>query len=323
MINEGIIRSPKWLRNFLDFEINTGKDIKGEPSKKAKANQEKADKKVKDDQEKAKQRAELKKWDDAWEKLYNVREFREFLNTLVGDPTYYNITSYQMDAFRKTFRGDMSIFEDFSKYYDNKNEENKKSAELERKLRSLIKRLITDSISAPYDDKITSYHNAKREFCIKYKFENNDIVDIFDINGKRFKFSDNDYIHTYTLTTELWNLLVQAINAAQNRARTRPSSRSNANDRHYGYSGGSKSSDSGKSSASSKNTSNPKWSKYKSILDTIDLRKSQLAKMPKSSPDRPALENELKAAERMAKRMKDEYKFENLKGFNDFDSFNS
>lgn len=33
-MNESVIRSPKWLRNMLDFEINTGEDIKGEPSKK-------------------------------------------------------------------------------------------------------------------------------------------------------------------------------------------------------------------------------------------------------------------------------------------------
>jgi hypothetical protein len=31
-MNESILRSPKWLRNIADFEINTGDDIKGEPS---------------------------------------------------------------------------------------------------------------------------------------------------------------------------------------------------------------------------------------------------------------------------------------------------
>ena len=36
-----------------------------------------------------------------------------------------------------------------------------------------------------------------------------------------------------------------------------------------------------------------------------------------------ALENELNAVKRMAKKMKDEYKFENLKRFNDFDNLNS
>jgi len=34
--NEGVTRSPKWLRNFIDFEINTGEDIKGEPSQRRK-----------------------------------------------------------------------------------------------------------------------------------------------------------------------------------------------------------------------------------------------------------------------------------------------
>lgn len=33
-VNEAKYRSPKWLRNFVDYEINTGEDIKGEPSKK-------------------------------------------------------------------------------------------------------------------------------------------------------------------------------------------------------------------------------------------------------------------------------------------------
>lgn len=37
-MNEGVLRSPKWLGNFVDFEINTGQDIKGEPSKKRKNN---------------------------------------------------------------------------------------------------------------------------------------------------------------------------------------------------------------------------------------------------------------------------------------------
>ncbi len=41
MINEAKYRSPKWLRNFVDYEINTGEDIKGEPSKRRAAKLEK------------------------------------------------------------------------------------------------------------------------------------------------------------------------------------------------------------------------------------------------------------------------------------------
>lgn len=33
-MNEAVYRSPKWLRNFVDYEINTGEDIKGKPSKR-------------------------------------------------------------------------------------------------------------------------------------------------------------------------------------------------------------------------------------------------------------------------------------------------
>ena len=33
-LNEGKFRSPKWLRNYVDFEVNTGDDISGEPSKR-------------------------------------------------------------------------------------------------------------------------------------------------------------------------------------------------------------------------------------------------------------------------------------------------
>jgi hypothetical protein len=46
-MNEGVVRSPKWLRNFVDFEINTGEDIKGEPSEKRKREIE-HERKVKD-----------------------------------------------------------------------------------------------------------------------------------------------------------------------------------------------------------------------------------------------------------------------------------
>lgn len=35
MLNEAIYRSPNWLKRFADFEIHTGEDIKGEPSKGA------------------------------------------------------------------------------------------------------------------------------------------------------------------------------------------------------------------------------------------------------------------------------------------------
>lgn len=32
MLNEGVYRSPKWLRKFVDFEVNTGDDISSKKS---------------------------------------------------------------------------------------------------------------------------------------------------------------------------------------------------------------------------------------------------------------------------------------------------
>ena len=40
-LNEAKFRSPQWLRNFVDFEVNTGDDISGEPSKRKTAKIEK------------------------------------------------------------------------------------------------------------------------------------------------------------------------------------------------------------------------------------------------------------------------------------------
>ncbi len=305
MINEGIYRSPKWLRNLLDFEINTGEDIKGEPSNRVKAKQAKD--KIKED---------IKRWDVAWDKLKDVNNFRGFLNTLIGDPIYFTITSYKLNIFREQFRGDFSIFEDFRKYLDKVEAEEKKKAELEKELRALIRRVGTDFGSAPYRDKISGYTNRAGEYCIKYKFENDDTIDVFDIKARKFKFSDGKHLSTFTLSSTLWNLLINEINHAQKIMRDRPRSNS------YGYNRSSKTGSSYSSSSSSSNNSNPKWSKYKTILDTIELRKSQLSKMIKGS-ERETLENELKAAQRMADRMKKEYKFENIKSFNDFNSFNS
>ena len=59
-MNESIIRSPKWLRNFVDFEINTGSDIKGEPSKKQKEKmeEERLRKEEKEKQQKLKEEEE-------------------------------------------------------------------------------------------------------------------------------------------------------------------------------------------------------------------------------------------------------------------------
>lgn len=51
IVNESIYRIPKWLRNLVDYEVATGKDIKGEPSLKMKAKREEKIRREKDEED--------------------------------------------------------------------------------------------------------------------------------------------------------------------------------------------------------------------------------------------------------------------------------
>lgn len=92
-MNEAIYRSPKWLRNILDFEVNTGKDIKGEPSKKA----------------------ILKAWDERWKECGDRDVFGTFYKENY-DRTAYYLTSTELEKIRKSLRGDMSVWDKFDKW---------------------------------------------------------------------------------------------------------------------------------------------------------------------------------------------------------------
>jgi hypothetical protein len=70
-LNEAVYRSPKWLRNFVDYEINTGEDIKGEPSKKRQA-------KIDAERKRQEEEADRKRREDYTEAdWYNWREERK------------------------------------------------------------------------------------------------------------------------------------------------------------------------------------------------------------------------------------------------------
>ena len=91
MINEAKYRSPKWLRNFVDYEINTGEDIKGEPSKKRAAKLEKEKqaelKRQADERQKSRERQEQARRDqqareDVRRKQEQQDQIERELNTL-------------------------------------------------------------------------------------------------------------------------------------------------------------------------------------------------------------------------------------------------
>ncbi len=179
-------------------------------------------------------------------------------------------------------------------------EENKKEQErIARVLNTLHDRILNDFKSNPYNDKYsTPTENGIVTF--HYKFE----------NGDTFILRDNTLIfggYTYTVGLTFKVKFIELANSIINNGRPRP--------------GGSKSSSNShrpKPSEGNKYSSHPKGALYQRLKETVELRKSQLSKMPKNHPDRRVLENELDAAQRAFDNLKSKYKFENLISFYEF-----
>lgn len=309
--NEAVYRSPKWLRNFVDYEVNTGEDIKGEPSKKrAEANK-------------------LKEWDDKWDDILN-KEKNMFSKFLRMELNLYAYSDTHLNEFKKEFRGDLSIFKDYEIFSKKEKEADIKWAEYKRKekeanerwaenvrrnaenerkkaerdrnshaanqrrinndLEAIYVNLEKDFTSSPYVDKIkTNYDNVSKKTNAYYTFNNGNIL----------KFEDNKLTYNrlvYTLGPATRNKFIKLINYIIKNAKSRNSS-------------------SGSKSSSWQN--HPKADTYSSLKKSISIRKEQLAKM-KTGSDKKVMENELLAAEAMLKKMKDKYHFEHISSFKEY-----
>ncbi len=314
MLNEGVFRSPKWMRNFLDFEVNTGQDIKGEPSK----------------------RKILKQWDARWEEC-DKSDFKEFYGQVIKGQRWTSyISPSELEEIKKKIRGDMSIWDKFDEWLPGhliakkeaeerwkkrekeraekeakerweayqkeakeKEEQEKTQKRLAKELDDLFDALVKDFSSNPYSDK---YSTPKRNgnVCFDYRFENGDK---FSICGNKIDYKNS----LYTLGSLYRNKFVNLCNEIGSKGRTRPSGQK------------SWSSNSSGSRYSSKTKSvDPNKDRYDKLMDNIKLREEQIRKMSKTDSERTALENELDNYKRAAKRMKDRYQFENIKSFRGF-----
>jgi hypothetical protein len=272
MIKEAIYRSPKWLRKYVDFEVNTGDDISDKASL---INQEKE---------------LMKKWNKRWLQA-DEDEFKDFFKEVYKDYVdknlgYYIITS-DFKTIRSDFEGDMELWDKFDEWLKQKKEKEERQARIKKELDDLKDRLISDFRSAPYDDKFeTPTINGK--VCFHYTFE----------NGDTFKMCDNEIKYggsIYTVGLVYRNSFVNLANSIIKNARHRKSSSSSSNSR-------------GSSSYKRSRSSDPKRSRYDEILDKIKLREAQIRKMSDSDPNKEELKNELDNYKRAAQRMKDKYK---------------
>jgi hypothetical protein len=283
VIKEAVYRSPKWLRKFVDFEVSTGEDISDKTSIR---NQEKELK---------------KKWNKRWLEC-DESEFKDFFKEVYVDYTnkilrgYGYITSYDLKTIKSDFEGDMELWDKFDNWLKEKKEKEEKQNRIKKELDDLKKRLISDFVNAPYDDKFMT-PTIDGKVCFYYTFENGDTFKMCD---NKIKYSNNNSSITYTLGLIYRNDFVALANSLMKKARRRSS---------YSYSSSSS------KSKRSKKSSDPKRAKYDEILDKIRLREEHISKMSNSDPNKNQLKNELDNYKRAAQRMKDKYKFEHLTGF--------
>lgn len=299
-MNEAIYRSPEWLRKFADFELRTGKDLKGD--RVSNKEETKSD------------------WNKKWDMTdkYLFKQFYEevypddFRNRYKGViPTYQKI--------RDRFRGDFEIFKKFDlwlvekskreqeqwrRYRENKEreaaerrKEEEEKNRISKDLDDLYDRVTSDFKSAPYQDK-ASTPIEDGEVCFRYTFEDGSFLFLKD---KNLTYGNLTYVLGYFHRKKFVNLANYLFESTLWR------------EKHQRPSGQRKRTQQTESNDPKSN--HPKWSLYQNLKQTVIRREEQLKKMSKNDTERSALENEYKIAKATLDKLKNQYQFEHLKAF--------
>jgi len=334
-MNESVIRSPKWLRKFVDFEVSTGEDIKDnilKRSERKKAEAEDEEKKKLNDWDRRwntcdeedfndfykeefhktiwdlddirkKWRGDFELWHkfDTWKKWNDEwigLDRQKFIEFVEKEITHKTVWSSDLEDIRKKWKGNYKIFDDFKAWEKKKFEKDEEQKKIEKELDDLFDRFIDDFKDAPYNDKFTTISGLK----IDYVFENGDK---FSLDNNKIRYGK----YTYTVNILIQHKFLTIIATMIKNARKRPSS--------SGYNPQTKSYKTGGFS------NHPKGGLYQTLKDTVKQREEQLNKMPKNHPDRASLENELRVAKQTMKNMNVKYHFENLMSFSDYTGYDS
>lgn len=282
MINESTFRSPKWMRKFMDFELKTGKDIKGDEKEK----QKDSSKKEEEIEQERKKREERERWN---EHIKNKdRERRE--------------------------RQEREERERQERYSKQNNQER-----LAKEVNDIYLRFLKETLRYNFKDKYRT-DTQKQTTVFTFTFENNDVIKLYIYNGeKTLVFTDNLHNSTYKIPTYLWNKFVETANEGIRKSRTRPSGYGGSGSSSSNSGGSSSSSSSSTSSSSTKkNADHPKRGMYDTLKRTVKLREDQLSKMKTTDPEYTSLKNELETARTAMNNLKSKYQFENLKSFTDY-----
>lgn len=245
---------------------------------------------------KVSEREVRKKWEKRWREI-DEDEFKEFYQEVFGKRVYRS----DLSGIKEDWIGNFDLWTKYDIWLKAKKDKENKQAEIKRELDSLFQRLVDDFSNNPWEDKYRATSNGG-EVTFYYTFESGDK---FEMTDNRISYGN----HTYTVGLIYRNKFVSLANEMISKGMKRPSGR-----RSYNSSNSSGS----RKSTKSKYSDHPKGNLYQTLKDTVAQRKEQLSKMSKNDENRAHMENELKAAEKKLKEMKDKYQFENLVSFWDF-----
>ena len=313
-LNEAKFRSPKWLRNYVDFEVNTGDDISGEPSKSSiKKEKKRQEKEAKDN------------WDKRWRSC-DTDEFRQFYKEVYNNGK--TVYSFDLDDIRSRWRGDDRLWNTFDTWLDKKKKKEEAKEQIKKELAELMDLIKADFQKSPYRDKYTLSRLGEK-FQFIYKFDDGRIFKLDDTNGYNLYWDKIVYTIGIDWRLKFGQLVSEIVKNSKFRQQQQQRS---GYDRYNSYGGSSSGSSgyrqsSGSSSGSSqqqrKANTPPKWkdhpkgAMYQNLKDTVKLREEQLKRTTGS--DRTALENELNAAKRMLDNLNKKYNFEsNIQNFIQF-----
>lgn len=185
MIREGIIRSPKWMRSFMDFEINTGNDIKGVPSKSRLEKDRK------------------KKWEEKWLGI-EKQKLVSFIQEEILRSSH--ISNSDIDDVKKRFFGNDDFWVRYEKWEDADKKKKEEQEKLLKEIDDLYNNIIIDFKNYPYRDKIL-LNSDKSIFS--YRFENGDIFKL-NISGKyEIHYQGMGYIVSESLYSKFIDLVSQ------------------------------------------------------------------------------------------------------------------
>lgn len=177
-------RSPKWLRNIIDFEISTGKDINGIPSNRAirrAVRKREKERKKRLRQEKILLQEKKDKWDERWENKDNNTFSSFYLNNYRISINPYK--KEELENLRGRLNYNDSIWDEYDKYLE--------------------------KIRLEYEEKKRQRNLLNKKWMDRWNYTDRGygsiFIDFYYNTYKKYRENDDDILKKWKYDWTLWN----------------------------------------------------------------------------------------------------------------------